>query len=199
MRNPKTPPGLTAAALTLAVALAAAPSASADIVNSSGTYLGPIEGAGPASFETSSITVNCPDSGIGGTLDGDWTAGGPASALLDFSWGGCTTEPSSVPCTLDDLIGVDFEITEENAPDATFANTASAGVGMVCGTIFQCDWSWDADPGELSGEYDSATAILSFDVITDVLGPVGCPGEGRFRADYWIGTPEDNLFATGSQ
>jgi hypothetical protein len=192
-------------ALALAVVALAAVSASADIHSgASGTYSGPIKGTntGPdPTLEAGSTTIVCTQALTGGTLDGDWDATGPASAVLDFSWDGCSTT-AGVPCTVEDIPGVDVNVTEENAPDSTIVNTEEAGTDIVCGAVFQCHASSDPNTSPVTADVDSDTQVASINDTVDVTGLIACPGEGQWVAQYLI-TDENgaslDLFATGTQ
>jgi hypothetical protein len=193
---------------TLAVAVVAltAVSASADIHSGgAGTYSGSIKGVntGPnPTLVAGSTTITCTGALTGGTMDGDWDATGPASGVLDFSWSGCTAAPASVPCTVDDIVDVPVNITEENAPDATIINTAEAGTDIVCGGVFNCHASSDPSSSPVTADVDSDTQVASIDDTVDVSGLIACPGEGQWVAQYAITDDADqplDLFATGTQ
>jgi hypothetical protein len=195
-------------ALALAAVALAAGSASADIQNSSGTYVGEFQGVNTGDNPTlvaGNSTVTCTSALVGGfdltasTINGDWNETGPASGNLDFRWSGCSVV-SGVQfetCTVDDVLDVDVAITELNAPDSTVTNTETAGTLISCGLVFNCTATADVSTTPVTAEVDFETQIASIDDTVSVSG-IGCPTSGQWRAQYAITVPEDDLFATGS-
>jgi hypothetical protein len=196
-------------ALTLVVVAFTAASASADIVNSSGTYVGETQAVntGPdPTLVAGNSTVTCTSAVIGGfdttasTIDGDWDETGPASGNLDFRWSGCSVvrDLSFETCTVQDILDVDVSITEANAPDSTITNTEAAGTNINCGVVFNCFASSDPTTSPVTSEVDSDTQVADINDTVDVSG-LGCPTSGQWVAQYAITVPEDDLSATGSQ
>ena len=157
-------------------------------------------GAAPT-FTAGGTVVTCQTAGFEGLMDGDWTAAGPASAELNFSWGSCTTQ-GSVPCSVNAITGVSFEITEENAPSFTFRNTETAATTITC-AFNSCTWSSNPATTPLTIEVDHATQVATINDTMDVSGSIGCSpsGVGTYSAQYLITDDQDQdlgLYATGT-
>jgi hypothetical protein len=197
-------------ALALAVVAYAAVPASADILSpgSGGTAYGPDgpvkgvrSGAAPT-LVAGTTTITCQTANTDGTMNGDATTGGPANAVLNFSWGSCTTQ-GAVPCSVNTITGVNVNITEANHPSATIINTATAGTDITCGAVFTCHASSDPSTHPVTAEVAQASQVATIDDVVSVTGSVGCPlsGTGTWKAQYLITDDADqdlDLWATGT-
>ena len=195
-------------ALALAVVAYVAVPASADILSPGqfgSVYQGPIKGVNTGAAPTlqaGSTTITCQTASFEGLMDGDWTAAGPASAELDFSWGQCATQ-GSVPCSVNAITDVSFEIDEENAPSFTFKNTETFGTTITCSGVFVCNASSNPSTTPVTIEVDQASQIATIADTVNVSGMVGCPlsGVGTWNAQYLITDDADqdlDLWATGT-
>jgi hypothetical protein len=196
-------------ALALAAVALTAASASADIVNSSGVYSGPIfaehnanTGADPT-LTSGSVVISCEVAESSGTINGDWTAGGPANGVLDFSWDQCTAAGGLQTCTVDDVLDVPVNLNESTAlaPDSEIVNTDRGQTFIDCtGGVFSCDaWSDPADGTAVVADVDAETQIVTINDTVGVGGSIACPSSGQWEARYEIVTPEDDLSSTGTQ
>ena len=105
----------------------------------SGAIKGVRSGAAPT-LVAGPTTITCQQASIDGTMNGNATTGGPATAVLNFSWANCTTN-GGMPCSVSSVTGVSFNITEANAPSFTFVNTTTFGMTITCGPFYNCNWS----------------------------------------------------------
>jgi hypothetical protein len=161
----------------------------------------PVQGvpSGPATtFTAGSIVITCQTATIDGTMDGN----APATAVLNFSFADCTTQ-GSVSCSVDDITGVTFNVTEANNPSATMISTETFGTTITCGGVYSCTWSSNPATNPVTIEIDQATQVATIDDTMNVSGSVGCPGSGtgQWQAQYQITDDEDqdlDLWATGT-
>jgi hypothetical protein len=161
----------------------------------------PINGVntGDVTFTAGATVITCRTSNIDGVMDGN----APATAVLNFSFEGCTTQ-TSVDCTVDDITGVDVDITEANAPSATIVNTEAFGTMITCaGFPGSCAWSSDPSSTPVTAEVDQASQVATIDDTMAVSGLVGCSpdGTGQWEAQYVFTDDADqdlDLWATGT-
>ena len=203
---------LTVVALAV-VAYAAVP-ASADILSpgSGGSlYQGPVKGVNTGDDPTlvaGSITIVCTGALTEGTVDGDRTGVAPdpivpASGELDFSWSGCTAQPSGQGCTVNPITDVSVDILEANAPSATIRNSETAGTTITCSGVFVCNASSNPSTTPVTAEVDQASQIATISDTVAVSGVLGCPlsGTGTWNAQYQITDDSDqdlDLWATNA-
>jgi hypothetical protein len=197
-------------ALALAVVAYAAVPASADILSPGefgSPYQGSVKGVRSGAAPTlvaGTTTITCQTANTDGTMDGN----APATAVLNFSWGSCTTQ-GAVPCSVNAITGVDVSITEANHPSATIINTgkdgvpgAAAGTTVTCGLVFSCNASSNPSTTPVTAEVDQGSQVATIADTVAVTGSVGCPasGTGTWNAQYLI-TDSNNadldLWATG--
>ncbi len=154
------------------------------------------DGAAPT-LQAGNTTITCQTANTDGIMDG----AAPATAVLNFSWGTCTTQ-GAVPCSVNNITGVDVSISEANAPSATITNTETAGTTITCGLVFVCNASSDPSTTPVTAEVDQATQVATISDTVAVTGSVGCPtsGTGTWNAQYLITDDNDqdlDLWATG--
>ncbi len=160
-------------------------------------------GAAPT-FTRGSMVVTCRTANIDGFVDGDATTSGPANGVLNFSWESCTTSSGTEGCSVDDITGVDVDITEANAPSATIINTVTAATTITCASVFSsCNWSWNPSTTPVTAELDQDSQVATINDVGDVAVSFGCPdeGPGMWSGQYLITDDQDqdlDLWATGT-
>jgi hypothetical protein len=189
--------------VALAVVGSAAVPASADILSPGefgSVYQGVVKGVrsgAPPTFVLGSTIVICQTANIDAIINGN----APATGTLNFSWGGCTTQ-GGVPCTVGNITGVPFIISEANHPSHTFIPTATFGTTITCGVVLSCNVSSNPGSTPVTAEVDQASQVATIADTVNVSGSVGCPasGTGTWNARYLITDNADqdlDLWATG--